>query len=280
MAGPLKDVRNLQFRVEALSVQDGRRYHAIKPDANGYYHNVPITALGITSRNRTYYDVDSFVRQMRDPACTFNELLVTRQLYGEYGHPNVIGMPKEDQFARLLKVQEDRYSHHFSALNTGATLEGGGVILEASVKPHGVFGSYLKESLDDPSINTAFSLRAITEARNVDGVSYRTMKKLVTFDYVGAGGFREASKVFTTFDASQENYDNYDVQLDDVTGMATFTQVALENFTDTELNEIFGAKTICRASKVITFARLNVEDHRQFGTEKYTRDLYHTLIRS
>lgn len=277
MAQPLQDVRNLQFRVETMMVQDGgRKLRKLTPDENGYYSNVPVTALGAVSRNRTYYEVDSFVRQIRDPNCSFNELLVGGQLYGEWGHPNVIGLSKENAFARLLKIDENCFSHHFNGLSTGKTLEDGGVILEAKLKPVGPHRDDLRESLENPCENTAFSLRAITESKNRDGVSYRVMKKLVTFDYVGAGGYRQASKVFS---GSTENFDDYTVELEGIQQTATFTQVALESFTDTELNDVFGASKICRATKIITFAKLNPEDHRRLGSAKYLRSIYHEQIR-
>lgn len=276
---PLQDVRNLQFRVDIMTVQNGRKLRGMKPDENGFYNNVPLTCLGTESRNRTAYDVASFVRQIRDPSCVFNELLTTGQMYGELGHPNVIGLKQDEQFQRLLKVDEDRVSHLFGSIYTGKTLENGGVVLEGSVRPHGKQGQWVKESLEDPYANTAFSLRAITETRpnaGRGGVPLRYMKKLVTFDYVGAGGYREASKVYSS---SVENFFSYEVDLDGITNTARFDTIALESFSDQEINEIFGAKTICRVSKVITFAKPNIEDQRRFGNEKYLRSVLFDQIR-
>lgn len=269
----VQNVDNIQFRVETLVVHNGHKLGRLRPDENGYYAHVPMAVLGIQTRNNTYYDVPAFVAQINNPSSMFSQRLAGGQLYGEWGHPNIIGLGDMEAMARLSDIREENYSHFFRGVNTGQKLEGGGLILEATIKPHGPFKQSLLDNLDDPCMNTAFSLRAITRAEQRGGVSFRTMRKLVTFDAVGAGGYFQASKAFSP---ATENFDMFDVSLIDV-DTATLSQVALENFTDTELNDIFKSNHIQRHSQVVTVVK-NQEAHSgKFSrfTQKIMSTMYH-----
>ena len=273
----LQNVDNVQFRVETLVVHNGTASGRLRKDDSGYYTGVPIAALGIPSRNRTYYDVQSFSDQIQNPSSTFNMRLTGGQLYGEWGHPTISDLDERSAMVRLSEIREKEYSHHFKSINTGKTLSDGGIVLEATLKPTGPFSSSLEQNLEDPCMNTAFSLRAITKSQDRDGLSWRTTIKLITFDAVGAGGFFQASKIFSSSLESLSDvsdYEHFDVV---VTPMETavFTETALENYTNTEINDIFGAKTIQKVKHIVTLARTKDADPFSKISSLKKRSLFH-----
>ena len=150
----LQDARHLQFRVETLVVQNGRELKRMRPDGQGYFCKVPIAALGIATRNRTYYDIESFHREITQPGTMFNQRLTGGQLYGELGHPDIAELTKPAAIARLMNIDEKNWSHHIRAVEHGASLEGGGVLLVADIKPTGVGADTLRENFENPYMNT------------------------------------------------------------------------------------------------------------------------------
>ncbi len=266
----LQQVKNVQFRVETMVVHDGRKLGRLRPGVEGYYDAVPVAVLGVPTRNNTYYDVDAFINQVTDKNSGLNRRLSSGQLYGEWGHPDIIGMPNDICLARLADIRESQFSHHIRSLSTGETLENGGKLVLASVKPTGPYGQSLKDNFDDPCMNTAFSLRAITRTEDRGGLSYRTMRHLITFDAVGCGGYAEASKAYS---AGMESFNQFDITVTPV-GTAIFSQVSLEYFNDTELNELFGATTITRHRQVISHVK-PVEGRFNKITSRQVKSLFH-----
>lgn len=280
MAAALEHINGVNFRVEVLSVRNGRKLGKARMDEYGYY-DMPLAALGVATRNRTYYETRPFVSQITDQGSRFNEVLTDGALYGEYGHPNLSGLDNNTALARLATVDEGRVSHHFRSIETGKSLENGGMLVTGKVKPHGKHGVHLQANLDNPFMNTAFSLRAITDARFEGGLSRRNMKKLVTFDYVLAGGFAEASKRFSpAVEAYGAEYQDdtglmFDLPIDrSPSGRAALTSVAMENFTDSELNEIFGAKEVTILSKSVTI----INGGQALLRDNQLLSAYHTLL--
>lgn len=273
----LQDVSKLQFRVETLVVRDGRKLRRIRPDADGYYKGLPVAVLGIVTRNRTYYDVETFSDQFTNPNSMFRERLQGGQLPGEYGHPNLLGMSNDMAINRLSILDEKLISHNFRAIYTGSKLEGGGELLLSDLRPTGPYGKDLKDSLDDPSMNTAFSLRAITEATDRNGVSYRYTRKLITFDAVTGGGYFEASKLFAET-AGTESLSTVDVQIPNDFSPVRFTQCSIENYSNAELNELFGAKRVMLLKQTVSLVT-PLERRKDFLTGKNLRSIYHEQIK-
>ncbi len=265
----MQDVNNIQFRVETFMVKDRRNGKTVRADQEGYY-TLPVAVLGTVSQNNTYYDVESFAKQMTSPDTFINKVLTQGKLYGEFGHPRIAGLSNELSLERLAVVEEKSISHHIRDISTGASLPNGGKLVLASIKPTGPYKQALQDSIDDPCINTAFSLRAITSAEPRGQVSYRVMKKLVTFDAVAAGGYSEAAKSYAP------GLESFDVSIDS-TGRVTLSQVSMENFTDTELNELFGINSIGKVNQVNTI--LSKQASYEFRSSLGNRSFYMDLIR-
>lgn len=270
----LEAVDRITFNVETLVVRDGQKLARPRPDADGYYTSFPVAALGAATRNLTYYDVDEFVKQIVSPDTYFNKMLTDGTLYGEYGHPSIADLPHAAQLSRLSVVAEERISHHFRKVSTGDKLESGGRLVVADVKPVGQFGAVLKESLEEPYINTAFSLRAITADRMEGSLRRRKMRKLVTFDAVAASGYAEATKRFCTQNTG--SVEMLQIQIDPERDLACIESAALESFSKTELAEIFKTDQIAQVRREVTVLRGT--GLLQAG-EAGVRSLYHELVK-
>jgi len=231
----------VSFVVETMVVKDGRKLGMIHPDADGYYQ-MPMGVLGVPTRNRTYYDVNDFVAQLTGADCFVRKMLEGGQLFGEYGHPDTAPLNNEQTIARLLHIEEKFHSHHFKKIWSGEKLAEGGTVIYGLVKPSGPYGQYLQQSLDAPTINTAFSLRGITQSVPKNGLVWRNLKRLVTFDFVGAGGYEQASKRWSPCTETIITFPEGDI----------VTDVALERLSDHELNDIFGTKKITLMQKTMT----------------------------
>lgn len=241
----LQNVDRISFCVDVLAVRNGKKLGALRPDEDGYYQ-IPLAVLGTPTDNRTYYEVDDFVNQLTSPTSHINMKLLDGKLYGEYGHPKIQELPEDKQIPRLFDIYEDRMSHHIKKIWTGEKLESGGRIIYGLVKPHGPFSEELRSNLDDSCMNTSFSLRSIAKSRQEGNLIRRNIKHLVTFDYVTAGGYNEASKRFSPGVESL-----VDISL--VDNNFQVTESAMECLTKHELNDIFGAKQVIIGGTKTTF---------------------------
>ncbi len=245
MATLMQNVDNISFVVDTLVIKGNKRLGTIRPDENGYY-TVPVAVLGIATENQTYYDVDEFVAQMVSPQSFVNRLLTDGKLFGEYGHPMIKLMPEEKQIDRLMMIDEKCVSHQIGKLSTGETLANGGKVINGAIKPTGPYGESLKNSLDDPCLNTSFSLRSIAHSRQEGALTKRKIRHLVTFDFVNAGGYQEASKRYSPGVESLVNIDLIGPNL-------RVTEVACEHLTNSEINEVFGSRLITIGKTTTTF---------------------------
>ena len=226
--------------VETQIVRDGRKLGRVKVDADGYAE-IPFGVLGGLSRNKTFYDVDSFVDNLTKGQSLFSKLITDGNLHGEYGHPDVIGMTRTDAISRMCRIDEKNSSHHIKKVRTGEQLPTGGKLLLGTIRPDGgIHKEAMLDRLNNPHDNLSFSLRAITADRQMnDGTLYRTMQNLITFDCVTAGGYAEASKRY----AATENI----VVLNDLRRndfLCPNGDIAVENFTICDVDEMFGAFAI------------------------------------
>ena len=186
----------LKFSCSTLPVINGHALKSCTPDENGCYE-VIVGCIGVPTRNNVIYEPESVVEAMADVNSRFNICLRDGNLAGEYGHPRV---QSKDDLERLLLIDEKLISHYFRKIWIGEKpimISGQEAFpIRALVKPAGPYGKYLEESLRDPCINTAFSIRSIcTPTSGPDSrYTYRSVQYLVTFDAVFAPGFEITSK--------------------------------------------------------------------------------------
>lgn len=247
---------NISFRVETIYPKG--RVGVIKPDERGVYRGLPMMMLGEITQQKTYYDPESVIKQITSPDTTFNKIFTNQKLMGEYGHPTFYDLNSDtDKLQRLCTVDESKASHLFTSLYTDQPASDGSIVVRADIKPTGPYGAVLKDSLDDPIVNTSFSLRAFVDTNvRPDGVKYRTVKSLTTFDAVGASGFKNSDKghALALESFSGDTYHDYEINVMK-DGTLVIDQIALESFHNTNLNEIFGTNDISKISQSRTFVK-------------------------
>ena len=275
--------QNVQFCMETMFAPKGNRVGIIKPDEGGFYNDLPMMVLGAVTENDSYYDVESMVDHLTNPKYSFRKKLYNQQLYGEWGHPDFLQYAEKDRLPRLLQVNEKYHSHLFREIKTANRLESGGILVVADLKPTGPYGQYLKESLDDPYMNTGFSLRSWINNTMKNGVKYRTVNSLVTVDTVGAGGYPDASKknALGLESMAVDGLDQYhDVTIDVLRdGNLMCEEIALESLSGTELNEIFGVTTIKRLTQRKTLIKTDRRLASQFPSS-YPTAVFNEHFRS
>mgnify|MGYP006424601777 CR=1 FL=1 len=249
----LESVDNISFVIETMHVFDGHKLGKLTSDKEGYYLNIPMAVLGTVTQNNTYYQVDRFKDEISGQESLFRKTLADGKLYGEYGHPGELNtLGRDAMLKRLLTVEPKNQSHHIKRVGTGRRLENGGLIIDADVKPFGPYGDHLKESLESNSMNTAFSLRSASKSQTKNGVTHRTMLRLVTFDYVCSGGYFEASKRYVTGSGMEEHVGVF-AEPGNTSNGVLMDYVAYEHVGNEELNDILGAHHIVKERRQATY---------------------------
>ena len=250
----LQDPRQFNVRVETLLVKDGRKLKPLIPDEHGYFIGMPLAGIGCVTRNNTYYDVPAFEAALNDERSTFRRRLNEGSLYGERGHPKLIPGISDSEFLNRVKdIDENNLAVHHREVYSKEKCEPDGVkLLLGNVKPYGVGKEQVLENFESPYMNTAFSLRSLTKNEERNGVSYRFIRNLITFDWVTMGGYEQASKRF----ADQIGTECFEVISRDIIftpELVKTNEISLECFTNQEINEILGTNKVARITESTTF---------------------------
>ena len=165
----------------------------IEQDEDGYYY-VNLGTIGIPNKSGVIYEMTPAVLdKFKNKNGTMYRKLLRGQLRGECGHPKIQkGMTKTEWIERNLWIEPTLYGltiRHVDYRMQNNIMECWGWI-----KPTGAYASTIKDSLDDPHSNTAFSIRVIATERKVNGIKIRTIIIPVTWDFVGGNGVVGASK--------------------------------------------------------------------------------------
>lgn len=254
----------------------GNKVGRIRPDENGIYKGLPMMVLGQPTQQKTYYDPQSIMDQITNPESRFNMIYRQQKAYGEYGHPTFYGMSESDTLTRLVTIDENRASHLFTGFYTDKPSGDGSVVLRADVKPCGPMGKVFKEGLDDPIINTAFSLRAYVDTKmRPDGLKMRTVRSLTTFDTVGPSGYATTDKAHAIGLESFAggNFLDYEINVME-NGNLMIDQIALESLTNSHLNEIFGTSDVSRIVQSRTIVEVDPSLAQKFPN-LYSKGVFH-----
>lgn len=192
---------NVVFSISTQMEMEGRQLKAVKPNKDGVYTGIPLAVIGCDSRNRVSYERESVLKCLTDVESRFAANVTTGDMEGEWGHPFLSGQSLE----RLLHIERTRVSHYFTRVY-GKDVGGGIIMVYGDVKPFGPYGQYLRDSFEDASRNTSFSLRSAAKVvGNRNGITQKRMLALVTFDAVDGPGFIKASKRFRDEEAATES---------------------------------------------------------------------------
>lgn len=237
---------NVLFSISTQMEMDGRQLKALKPNKDGIYEGIPLTVLGMNSRNKVNYDRESVKKCLTDMEQRFAANVSTGDLEGEWGHPLLTG---DNVLERLMYIDRTKVSHFFTKIY-GKDMGDGLVMVYGDVKPFGPYGQYLKDSFEDPTRNTSFSLRsAAAKTGVVNGITQKKMLSLVTFDAVDGPGFLKASKRFQDLDVAKEGYD---LQIDPTNKYDVEISVNKQQFlASTEALQTAGIESICTNQAVL-----------------------------
>jgi len=268
------------FTISTAVVDDNRKLGKAVRDKDGYFTDIPVAVLGTVTRNMTQYDTPAFLKQIKGPDTSFYKRLEEGTLHSEWGHP-FVDMNSTTGMARLMNLDPQKKCNHIRSISVKKLNDLNIDIVTMDAKGAGPYGAYFDEIMLDPTMNAAFSLRGISKAmfNKSTGVTHKELINLVTFDSgVASGGFKEASKRYMESVESlgyvSEEIVSRKIEQGDV---MIFREVAMEAFTDTELNEIFKAKKVVIGTKITGFVDSKsgvILDERGDG-----RSLFHSFMK-
>nr|DAT15808.1 MAG TPA: Prohead core protein protease [Caudoviricetes sp.] len=171
----------------------------LKPDADGRYDMV-LGALEYPNSVGDIYTLKS-AQQFFKEGSALKRKIDNGQLRAEYGHPKrEPGMTDQEYLERILTIEETKVCAHISDVyidtknvkcpKTGRTI----IAFRGKVKPQGPYGPYLKEELDDPKTNVAFSIRSLTLNKQVGFRQEKDFTQIVNWDKVTEPGLAPATK--------------------------------------------------------------------------------------
>lgn len=270
--------KDIYASVSTMIIMDGYTLGEAKMDKDGYFCDVPAIVLGKVTRNATAYDAVATAEQIKGPDTSIHKRITEGVLFGEYGHPYVNVQTKEG-LQRLLHLEPTRKSGHIRKMEVRHVDDLDLDIIFMDIKASGPYGKHFAESMLDPTQNTAFSLRGLSSVKTDrrTGVAYKKLNPLVTIDMgMAGGGFKEAAKRYMPSVESldihgQDTHTPIDIE------EGYFQQIAMESFTDTELNDIFKSKNITIGTQVSGY----VTKHDTIVTpDQLPSGLMHSILKS
>lgn len=183
---------------------------ASKPDDKGYW-TLNAGAFNCHNRSGDFYPLTKKVEEMFASSSSFMRRVNEKQLYGEWFHPTPTkGMKLNEWLARVCSYDKDNICLFISKLGLvdGNDDKGNAIkIVRARLRPFGKQGSIFEDSLRDPEINSALSVRSITDDRfQPNGTRIKEVTSIWCYDAVTSQGIEIADKM-RTGNASLESMD-------------------------------------------------------------------------
>ena len=174
----------------------------VKPDANGYRELV-LGAFNCDNSAGAHYPLEP-VKNMLVKSSSLMRRISDRALRSEYGHPRRNNMSPVEFLARVMDISEQCVCNHILKID----LDEERIVDETTGKkvaaiigwvlPSGPYGPALDKQFDNPEENVCYSIRSITnDATNAQGQLVKTIKEIITWDYVNEPGIRFAKKRYS-----------------------------------------------------------------------------------
>jgi len=187
-----------QATLSCTALAGTNKVGALKPDSNGYYEMV-LGAYDFFNSSKAIYPFTS-AKHLFEESSMLMRRINNGQCRSEYGHPKKQrGMTMSDYIQRIVSIEETNICAHIKSIriDTQSVMDDKGKPVTAvigMVKPSGPRGPALRESLDNPDENVAFSVRSLTNDTFENGGHQKHMKQLITWDYVNEPGISIATK--------------------------------------------------------------------------------------
>lgn len=184
-------------------------------DRDGDWYRILLGGFNIFNSGGEYYTFDGIEELFKDEQRVLTRRLKSGQLRGEINHPKNLTGSVMDKIVRVMSIDMTLVSHFIKEIELKHTNEKAGfkntpynnntvVNVIGWVLPSGPYADTLKKDLDNPDINVAFSLRALTSIANVSGINVKKVTDISTYDYVFEPGISRANK-FTTAGVATES---------------------------------------------------------------------------
>jgi len=170
--------------------------NGLKKDNDGYYY-VRLGTIGVPNSAGIVYLFTKELKELFEDSSPFMLRILNGYLRSEYGHPQQeVGQSNEAYFARLTRLEPKLQCGHFKSIEVKEGEEGPGTAtVYGWFLPNGPYGNFVKEELDNPNINSAFSIRTLAKQFMQNGRLVRQILTLVTWDYVTTPGISTANKI-------------------------------------------------------------------------------------
>lgn len=216
----------------------------LEKDDHGYY-KVCLGGLNTYNSAGAYYIADGVKELVSNPGSLVYRRLKSGYLNGEMGHPPFLpGMSKSDFILRNMKIDQSNISHHIKELEFVPDNKGSLIRIMGWVKPSGPHGELLRQALDNPDQNVAFSIRSFTDDTIQGGRTIKQIREIITWDWVVEPGIKEANSWDTL---AMESIESLQITLADIKKIEK--DVAVSTFMSNEANDIMS--TISRIGNIV-----------------------------
>ncbi len=190
----------------------------LKPDSDGYYE-VVLGGFETENAHGHYYSFEAQTQRLFEQSSSFMRQIQEGNLWGEFGHPKrEPGEQLEAFLRRCILVTEKNYALHIRkvSINNRDVKDKSGKAIVAvlgEIKPMGPYGGNLREILNTRSANACFSVRAQTDDVDMpNGKEKRSVKQIITWDYVGDPGVQTSTKYHSPkLESFYDQFVDYDV---------------------------------------------------------------------
>lgn len=172
----------------------------LKRDADGYYE-VVLGALDVFNHSGQFWPASASVKEIFQKSSAFMRRISRAALRCEYGHPKKEGNMTMPEYAhRLTQIWEHMVCCHIKEvwLETSRVKDKDGRVVIAimgKIRPSSTpWGLALEKQLQNPHENVCFSIRAVTNDVMQFGRYDKTIKEIITWDYVNEPGIAVANK--------------------------------------------------------------------------------------
>ena len=185
-------------RFACTSLVGTNKVGELKKNEKGYYPMV-VGGLNVYNSAGQFYVYEE-AKELFQSSSQLMRRVSRGALRGEYGHPKPQPGMTGEQFAnRVMSIyEENTCCHHRTlTLDFDNVKDANGkpiIAIISEVCPSGPLGHVLEKSLNNPSENVCFSIRAFTDDFRERGIYKRVLKTVVTFDLVNEPGIAQAEK--------------------------------------------------------------------------------------
>lgn len=166
-------------------------------DENGY-RTMAIGGLEVYNSSGIFYTAQG-AKELFESSSQLQRRIKRGVLRGEVGHPKQDGYNTMDSYIqRILTIEETNVCAHFSEIwldfDNYVGPDGPVVAIMAKVTPSGPKAESLERAFNNPKENVCFSVRALSKDNFMRGRTVRTLRNIITFDYVNEPGISIAEK--------------------------------------------------------------------------------------